>query len=98
MGPIRVGGQHERELPVRLRVGSAVSIPLYGLFAVVLLDRAGLVDVLPDTFSRVATWVLFGYFALGVIMNGVSRSKHERLVMTPVTIVLGVCTLLVALG
>lgn len=92
------GGQHERELPVRLRVGSAVSIPLYGLFAVVLLDRAGLVDVLPATFSRVAAWVLFGYWVLGVIMNGVSRSKHERLVMTPVTIVLGACTLLVALG
>lgn len=92
------GGQNERELPARLRVGSAVSIPLYGIFAVVLADRAGLVDVLPDTVSRVATWVLFGYWALGVILNGVSRSKHERLVMTPVTIVLGVCTLLVALS
>ena len=92
------GGQHERELPVRLRVGSAVSIALYALFAVVLLDRAGLVDVFPDTFSRVATWVLFGYWVLGVIMNGASRSKHERFAMTPATIVLGVCTLLVALG
>lgn len=92
------GGQHERELPGRLRVGSAVSVLLYGLFAVVLLDRADLVDVLPDAVSRIGAWVLFAYFALGVVMNGISRSKQERAVMTPVVLVLAVCTLVVALG
>lgn len=91
------GGQHERELPGRLRLGSAISIVLYAFFAVVLLDRAELVDVLPDAFSRVAAWVLFGYLALGVVMNGISRSRHERAVMTPVTLVLAVCALVVAL-
>ncbi len=92
------GGQHERELPTRLRVGSAVSIVLYALFAVVLLDRAEVVDVLPDGLSRVAAWVLLAYLTLGVVVNGISRSRPERYVMTPVTLVLAVCTLLVALA
>lgn len=91
------GGRHERELPARLRVASAVSIFVYALFAVVLLDRAGVVDVLPDGFSRAAAWVLFAYFVLGVVMNGISRSRHERFVMAPTTLVLAVCTLIVAL-
>lgn len=91
------GGRHDGALPTGLRVGSLVSIALYGLFATLLLDRADLIVVLPDGVSRVGTWVLLGYLVLGVVMNGVSRSRAERLTMTPVTLVLAVCTLVVAL-
>lgn len=91
------GGQHAGRLPGRLRVGSAVSIALYGVFAAVLLDRAGVVDLLPDGVARVGTWVLVGYFALGVLLNGISRSPAERAVMTPTTLVLAACALVVAL-
>lgn len=97
-GRLAWGGQHERSLPTRLRVGSLVSIPLYGVFAVLLLDRSGVVDLLPDAVSTVGTWVLVAYLAIGVVMNGMSRSRPERLVMTPVTVVLLVCALLVALS
>ena len=90
------GGQHERELPRALRIASAASIALYALFAVLLLDRAALVDVLPDGVSSIGTWVLVGYLALGVVMNGISRSRSERLVMTPTVVVLLVCAVVVA--
>jgi hypothetical protein len=92
------GGQHDGRLPGRLRVGSAVSLALYGVFAAVLLDRAGVVDLLPDGVARVGTWVLVVYFALGVLLNGLSRSPAERAVMTPATLVLAACALVVALA
>lgn len=91
------GGAHTR-LPTALRIGSAVSIVLYALFAVVLLDRASVISVLPDAVSVVGTWVLFGYFVIGVGMNGISRSRPERLTMTPCCLVLAVLTLIVALA
>jgi hypothetical protein len=98
IGHFAWGGQH-RVLPTRLRVGSAVSIVLYALFAVILLERAGLVTVFGnDVFVQVSSWVLFGYFTLGILMNGISRSKPERNTMVPVTVVLAVLTLIVALG
>jgi hypothetical protein len=89
------GGQHE-VLPVRLRIGSAVSVLLYAGFGLVLLDGAGVVALLPARVSAVAGWVLVGYFGLGVLVNAVSRSRAERLVMTPVCAVLAVCALVVA--
>ena len=46
----------------------------------------------------VACWVLFGYFALGIVMNGISRSKPERNTMTPVSLLLAALVLMVALG
>lgn len=98
IGRFAWGGQHN-VLPTRLRVGSVVSVLLYVLFTLVLLERAELITVFgSEIFVHVAAWVLFGYFALGILMNGISRSKAERNTMVPVTLVLAVLTLLVALG
>ena len=97
IGRFAWGGQHD-VLPPKLRVGSVVSIVLYALFAIVLLDRASVIDVLPDIVSAVGAWVLVAYFALGIVLNGISRSKPERNLMAPVSLVLAVLSLLVALG
>lgn len=98
LGKFAWGGQHE-VLPSRLRIGSAISILLYALFALLVLERAQLTSLIPSaTFLAVAMWVLTGYFALGVIMNGISRSKPERFLMTPVALVLAGLCLVVALG
>ena len=98
IGRFAWGGQHD-VLPPRLRVGSAVSIVLYVAFALVILERAGLATIFGSPgFAQVACWVLFGYFALGILMNGISRSKPERNTMAPVSLVLAALVLLVALG
>jgi hypothetical protein len=90
------GGQHD-VLPRGLRIGSAVSIVLYAMFAVVILAAAGVVDVLPEGFVDVAIKVLTGYFLIGIVMNAVSRSRPERFVMTPVVLVLFLCCLVLVL-
>lgn len=95
LGRFAWGGAHDR-LPRRLRISSAASIVLYAGFVVILLDRAGIIDVLPDGASRIAAWVLTGYFALGVPLNAISRSRGERLVMTPVVALLAVLSGIVA--
>lgn len=97
LGRFAWGGAHNR-LPTGLRIGSVVSIALYALFAVVLLDRASVISVLPDVVSTVGVWVLFGYFVLGIGMNAISRSRSERLTMTPCCAVLAALTLIIALA
>ncbi len=95
LGRFAWGGAHER-LPTRLRIGSAVSIVLYAVFAGILLDRAGVIDVIPDGASRIAAWVITGYFVLGIPLNAISRSRRERFVMTPVVTILAVLSAIVA--
>jgi hypothetical protein len=96
LGRFAWGGQHV-VLPTGLRVGSAVSIALYAGFAVLILSAAGALSLLPKGFVDVAIWVLTGYFALGIAMNAISRSRPERMVMTPVVLVLAAVCLLLAL-
>ncbi len=90
------GGQH-KILPTGLRIGSAVSVVVYAAMAALLLSRAGVIAG-DGTFVRVATWSLFGYFVLGILMNSISRSEPERFTMTPVTLVLALATLTIALA
>ncbi len=97
LGRFAWGGQHV-VLPSRLRVGSLVSVVLYALFALLLLQAAGVVSPLPDGAADVGLWVLTGYLALGVALNAISRSRPERLVMTPVALALFAVCLVLARG
>ena len=88
LGRMAWGGKHT-VLPSKLRLASGVSIVLYALFAYIALAKAALAPTLiNETFTSVSTWVLTAYFALGIVMNGISRSKPERLIMTPTALVL----------
>ncbi|RYE09949.1 MAG: hypothetical protein EOP22_06765 [Hyphomicrobiales bacterium] len=91
------GGQH-RVLPRHLRIGSAVAILIYALFAAILLQRAGLVTLLPAPVVDIGIWVQLAYLALGIPMNAISRSRPERFTMTPIVIVLFLLALTVAMG
>jgi hypothetical protein len=97
-GRLAWGGGHER-LPAALRIGSLVSILVYAVFATIVLERAGLIEVLPSPeIARIGAWIIAAYLTLGIVMNAISRSLPERLVMTPVATLLAGAAALVALG
>ena len=98
IGQLAWGGQ-DRVLPARKRVGSVTSIVLYALFSIVVLQRAGLVAIIPTQgIVDIGIWALVAYFALGIVMNALSRSKPERWTMAPLSLLLAVLTLVVALS
>lgn len=97
LGRFAWGGAQER-LPTPLRVGSLVSLLIYGACATMILDRAKLIDVVDDNISHIGVWVVAGFMSLGVVMNAISRSKPERFTMTPVAFVLAACAYAVAMS
>lgn len=92
-------GGRDRVLDTRKRVGSVVAVVLYAGFAVLALTRAGvLFDARESLPVVIAMWVVVGYLALGVLLNALSRSRPERFLMTPVSLLLAILALVVALG
>jgi thiol:disulfide interchange protein len=90
LGRFAWGGQH-RVLPTGLRIGSAISVVVYAVIAW-LVWRA---------VDQPGVWwigVITAFFGVGVLMNAASRSRSERLVMTPVVLLLALSCLVVALG
>ncbi len=97
LGRYAWGGQN-RVLPARLRVGSAIAIAIYAVMAVIALGRAELISVLPPLVAAVAMWVVAAYLLLSVVPNLASKSQSERRVMVPVSLLLAVLAVAVALG
>ena len=97
-GAFAWGGQVD-VLPTSLRVSSLIAIGLYAVFAVFVLDRAGVIAVLPGRrTARIGTWILVAYLILGTAMNVLSQSAPERLTMTPVSLLLAILAAVVALA
>jgi hypothetical protein len=93
------GGAHQGRLPQRLRIASGFAALFWVAAAFVVLARAGY-DISPFPFAvaRWGTWALFGLSALGAVINLVSRSRLERLIWSPVSALLALLCLAVALG
>jgi hypothetical protein len=99
LGAAAWGGQNPGVLPVRLRVASAVvGLVVYPIMLAVILAAAGLIadDWLPFE-PAIAMWVLAGFFALGVVVNAISRSPQER-IWAVASAILAVCCIIIALG
>lgn len=90
------GGAHAI-LPTNLRIGSVISIVLYVIFAIIILSKVEVISLFKNpAIANVGIWVLAVYFAIGVFMNGISRSKSERNLMTRVALVLAITTTFIA--
>lgn len=91
------GGRHKGVLPAKMRWASLASAVIIATFVWVVLARAGLVAPGPQpTTIRILTWVLAGFMALNTLGNLVSKSRIERAVMTPATVIIFVCLVVVA--
>ncbi|HUG05896.1 MAG TPA: hypothetical protein VMQ78_05115 [Candidatus Limnocylindria bacterium] len=77
LGHYAWGGAHQ-VLPRLLRVGSVVATFIYVLTALIILEAANVTDLVASELPRAAVWVLAGFFAIGVVMNAMSRSERER--------------------
>jgi hypothetical protein len=96
VGQYAWGGAH-RILPARLRIASVIASFIYAFAALVILEAANVIDFVasPD-IPRTAAWVLAAVFAVGIVMNAISRSRPERY-MALVALVLSALCVAVAL-
>lgn len=97
LGKYAWGGYHE-VLPKKLRIASGTSILIYFIFGIIILFAANILNTGSyGWLINILKWILVAYFALGVFMNGISQSKKEKLVMTPIAAILFICSLVIAL-
>lgn len=91
LGEFTMGGQH-KILPKKFRI-MAISSLFVQLFAIVVVLQAG--GFVSLWFSLKATKYICFFFAiylsLNTIMNLSSKSKKEKYIMTPLSLIAAVC-------
>jgi hypothetical protein len=76
-----------------------VGLVVTALFGLIVAARAGLVRIpVPSRLIAVCTWFVFAYFVFNVVANLASPSVLEKAIFTPLSVVLALLTLRVAMG
>ena len=91
LGELTMGGRY-KVFPKELRIVLVSQLLLQVFFVIVILQMGGF---LPLWFSykttRIILIVMAVYLSLNVLMNLASKSKKERLIMTPLSLIAAVC-------
>jgi hypothetical protein len=97
-GAYAMGGANPGRFPPALRVAAAAQALVIALLVVVVLSDADLVlPALADEFGWLI-WLAIGFSAVSVVLNAITRSPVERRLWLPVTTVMLLSSLLVALA
>ncbi|MCU1580609.1 MAG: hypothetical protein JWP19_2813 [Rhodoglobus sp.] len=97
LGRFAWGGQQDR-LSSRLRAAAGLAIVIYAVLAGIALAHAQVITTpLPSLVIVIAMWVITAYLFLSVLPNLASKSIHEKRLMTPVSALLAILALLIAL-
>lgn len=97
-GRFAMGGAFPGTYPPAMRIAALVQIAALVGFALVILSRAGLALPAWRAASRPLAWVIVGLMAVAVVLNLITPSGVERLVWSPVAVVLLLAALRVAAG
>ena len=91
LGEFTMGGRH-KVLPPMYRVFAASSIVLQLFGAFIILQGGGIMVMwFTGNVTKIICFVFAGFFAVNTIMNLISPSKKERIVMTPLAAVEACC-------
>ena len=75
------------------------SILVNSLFVIVVLVQANFLQInMPRKITTSALWLMTGLFLLNTLGNAISKNKLEQILFTPVTILLAIFSLLLALS
>jgi hypothetical protein len=90
------GGQ-AADSPQTLRTLEVVGLVVTVLFAAVVAAKAGFIgSTRVRGPARIGVWIMFGYFVLNVIGNLASASGVERAIFTPISLVVALLALRLA--
>ena len=91
LGEFTMGGQH-KILPKKFRVAAVISVAIQ-IFAMIIILQAGGFISLWFSFKVTKNICFFfaAYLSLNTVMNMISKSRKEKYVMTPLSLIAGIC-------
>ncbi|MFC1239388.1 hypothetical protein ACFGOO_08150 [Treponema vincentii] len=91
LGEFTMGGQH-KILPNKLRVAAVISVAIQIFAMIIILQAGGFISLwLSFKVTKYICFFFAAYLSLNTIMNMISKSRKEKYVMTPLSLIVGIC-------
>ena len=96
LGEFTMGGQH-KILPKKFRVMAVISVAIQIFAMIIILQAGGFIPLcLSFKLTKYICFFFAAYLSLNTIMNMISKSRKEKYVMTPLSLIAGICFLVTA--
>ena len=91
LGEFTMGGQH-KILPKKFRVVAVISVAIQIFAMIIILQAGGFISLwLSFKVTKYICFFFAAYLSLNTIINMISKSKKEKYVMTPLSLIAGIC-------
>ena len=91
LGEFTMGGQH-KILPKKFRVMAVISVAIQIFAMIIILQAGGFVSLwLSFKVTKYICFFFAAYLFLNTVMNMISKSRKEKYVMTPLSLIAGIC-------
>jgi len=91
LGEFTMGGQH-KILPKKFRVMAAILVAIQIFAMIIILQAGGFVPLwLSFKVTKYICFFFAAYLSLNTIMNMLSKSRKEKYVMAPLSLIAGIC-------
>ncbi len=91
LGEFTMGGQH-KILPKKFRIVAVISFAVQVFAMVIVLQAGGFISLwLSFKTTKYICFFFAVYLSLNTIMNMISKSRKEKYVMTPLSLIAGFC-------
>lgn len=97
-GSYAMGGKYPGKFPPFMRVAALFQILMLASLALIVVSKAGLAYPEFYDFARLAIWFVVGFSSLATILNLMTKSVWERRIWAPVSILMLMTSILVAIG
>ena len=97
LGEFTMGGQH-KILPENFRVMAVISMAIQIFAMIIILQAGGFISLwLSFKVTKYICFFFAAYLSLNTIMNMISKSRKEKYIMTPLSLIAGICFWITAL-
>lgn len=97
LGELTMGGQY-KVFPPKLRIVLFTQLILQVFFVIIILQMGGYIQLwFSDNVTKIIGIVMAIYLSLNTVMNLISKSKKEKYIMTPLSLITAICFWITAL-
>ncbi|MHA1542688.1 MAG: hypothetical protein ACTSQH_06905 [Candidatus Hodarchaeales archaeon] len=98
-GKMAYGGTQDEVLPGKYRLMSALAIIIFLIASLLILVKVEIIETFPFPELVDLGLLLFALFlGLNTVANATSKSKSEKQIMTPLSLVACLCLIILAFG
>jgi len=91
LGEFIMGGQH-KILPKKFRVMAVISVGIQIFAMIIILQAGGFISLwLSFKVTKYICFFFAAYLFLNTVINMISKNRKEKYVMTPLSLITGIC-------